>query len=133
MTDLTHSHISLAPQLLQQRKFDTGSTDAHMYSREGKLEELKEAVKVVPDIINASDKNGWQPLHEAVRSGDTEIVKFLLENGADPNSRTEKNGNGASALHWALEYHDEDHPVVVLLKSNGAKDIARGQKVDTEL
>lgn len=120
-------------KLLKQRKFDTGSTDAHIHAREGKLEELKAAVKYLPEVINASDNNGWQPLHEAVRSGDTEIVKFLLENGADPNSRTEKKGNGASALHWAREYHDEDHPVVVLLKNNGAKDYARGQKVETEL
>jgi hypothetical protein len=120
-------------KLLQQSKFETGSTDAHFFSREGKLEELKQAVKLLPEVVNASDKNGWQPLHEAVRAGDVEIVKFLLENGADVNARTEKDGKGATALNWALHYHDEEHPVVVLLKENGAKNYARGQHVNSEL
>jgi hypothetical protein len=56
-----------------------------------------------------------------------------LENDADVNARTEKDGKGATALNWALHYHDEEHPVVVLLKENGAKNYARGQHVNSEL
>jgi ankyrin repeat protein len=117
-------------QLLKAREFETGSTDAHIYSREGKLDELRVIIEQTPEMINASDKNGWLPLHEAVRAGDPDVVSFLLEKGADVNSRTDKNGNGPSALNWALKYHDEDHPVVELLKSKGAKDLPRGHKAE---
>lgn len=117
-------------QLLKAREFETGSTDAHIYSREGKLEELKVIIEQTPEMINASDQNGWLPLHEAVRAGDPAIVELLLEKSADVNSRTGKNGNGASALHWALEYHGEDHPVIELLKRWGAKDLPHGHKAE---
>ncbi|XP_014241188.1 ankyrin repeat domain-containing protein 40-like [Cimex lectularius] len=41
--------------------------------------------------------NGWTPLHWAAKRGRTEIVKLLLENGADPTITTEK-GETAAAL-----------------------------------
>ncbi len=59
------------------------------------------------------------PLHEAVRFGHIDVVKYLVELGADVNSRT-RNFDGASVLWWAVTYVGEDHPVVELLKSRGA-------------
>ncbi len=35
--------------------------------------------------VNAKDKNGTTPLHEACSYGHTEIARFLLDHGADPN------------------------------------------------
>ena len=69
-------------------------------------------------LVTAKDKNGWTPLHEAVRAGDPDIVRFLIEKGADINSRTRQ---GGSVLYWALQKHDEDHVVIDILRSNGAK------------
>ena len=95
----------------------------------GKLDDLKQTVEFVPEIVNARDENGWQPIHEAVRTGDPEIVRFLLEKGADINSRTE-NGNGGSVLYWARQYHEDNDPVIVLLESQGAKYYAPRQRAE---
>lgn len=43
-------------------------------------------------IINIQDDDGYSPLHDAVRSGDTALVKLLLEKGALTNL-TNKYGN----------------------------------------
>lgn len=57
------------------------------------------------------------PLHYAVSVREIEIVKYLLEAGADPNSIVNGEHNGdcmvtcfihASPLHWAVSLEDED-------------------------
>jgi len=57
-----------------------------------------------------------------------ESIQLLLDHGADINARTkgmEAGASGGTPLWWALYYHkEEDHPVVELLKRNGAKKVA---------
>ena len=55
-------------------------------------------------------------LLEAVRSGDGEAVRTLLENGADVNAREP---DGATALHWAS--HRADLEAATLLIGHGAE------------
>lgn len=49
--------------------------------------------------LNRYDENGWTPLHHAARLGHTEIVKALVEGGADPALRDKV--NGATPLDFA--------------------------------
>jgi ankyrin repeat protein len=107
---------------MKRKPVETGSTEAHIHARDANLEELRRVVEVSEEVVNAQDQNGWTPLHEAVRSKDIEIVRFLLENGADVNLRTiEKDGKGGAALYLARRYVDEDDPLITLLLSYGAK------------
>lgn len=57
--------------------------------------------------IHEVDKNGWGPLHEASRSGNVEVAKFLYERGADLNLKT-GHGRGDTALELAKQYHGEN-------------------------
>ncbi len=51
-------------------------------------QEREKAMKMIeenPALVNASNYTGWTPLHWAAYTGDTEIIKFILNKGADIN------------------------------------------------
>lgn len=68
-------------------------------------------------LLESTDNNGWQPLHEAVRNGNPDTVTFLIEHGADISAVTKQ---GASPLWWARYFHGDNHPIVEYLESIGA-------------
>ena len=106
----------------KRNSFQTGSTTAHAAAQGGDLETLRKEVERRKDVINAKDSNGWQPLHEAARGGHVDVVKYLVDNGADLNSKT-GGKNGATALWWAKQRLGDDHPVVMLMEELGALEI----------
>ena len=57
-------------------------------------------------------------LHEGARGGHLEVVRYLVENGADVNATT--GDNGGTALYYAKKRFDADHPVIAYLESLGA-------------
>ena len=65
--------------------------------------------------VNASDANGWRPLHFAADLGRAAVVEFLLTKGADVNARTLM---GQSAYTIASE--NDDAEMTALLAAKGA-------------
>jgi len=55
--------------------------------------------------INATDKNGWTPLHCAARAGHLDVVKLLVESGGSP--KTETNLGCAPIWFAASEGHND--------------------------
>src|SRR5262245_52475517 len=51
-----------------------------------------------PHLAVAADGRGDQPIHHAARNGDTEVVRLLIEAGADVNAR---NTRGHTVLYCA--------------------------------
>lgn len=49
-------------------------------------------------FVNQTDDGGWTPLVWAVENQRRDVVRFLLEKGADPTLRDSENN---TALHWA--------------------------------
>ena len=113
--------------IMTAQTVEIGATEAHRAAMDKDLHELKIIVDAHEEVVNAVDVNGWTPLHEGVRAGNAEIVKFLIERGSNVNARTE-GGRGGSALWWAMEEHGEENDVVELLKAHGAKHIAPNVK-----
>ena len=80
--------------------------------------------------INAKNSIGWTALHIACRNSKTfsseEMVKFLLEKGADPNVKDNFN---SVPLHSASAVSNEDSSLatVELLLKNGADPNVKGQ------
>lgn len=99
--------------------FATGSNFAHQAASFGDIDKLVDLAETNIDFLFVGDSNGWYPLHEGVRGGHLEVVKFLVEKGVDVNSRTNQ-GYGGSALWWAQNVHGTDHPVITYLKEKGA-------------
>ncbi len=103
----------------------TGSqqTVAHLAAQTGNIEALQSAVKNNKTAVKARDENGWTPLHEGARAGHIDVVKYLIENGADVNDKTGDGVKGGTVLFWAKQQLEPEHPVISYLESLGAVDI----------
>ena len=80
------------------------------------LKTVREIIKSNPHLVNSSiDSSGNTPLYYVVKKGNIEIVKLLLENGADPNT---PDSAGETPLSLAVGYRHIE--IVKLLLENGA-------------
>lgn len=67
--------------------------------------------------INATDERGDTPLQRYVSSGKLDMVRLLLEHGADPNLR---NNEGKAPIHTVCNWGGADPAKVQLLLEYGA-------------
>jgi len=84
-------------------------------------------------LLHSRDENGWQAIHEAVRSGSLDCVKYLVEMGADVGSKVE--GGGAALWVARNTLGDEDgpeHEVTTYLVSIGAPEYDEPQQEGEE-
>jgi prolyl 4-hydroxylase len=107
---------------IQRFILDTTNLNAHTAASAGDLEALIALAEKDPKSIKKVDNNGWTPLHEAVRSDNLEVLKWLVSQGLDYNLRTH-HGDGGSPLWWAKKYHGKDSKVVKYLEAKGAIDV----------
>lgn len=97
------------------KKEDEEYKKIHSAVRWDKLIELKKLVTNAAQANIADGVNGNKPIHIAAQNGHFEIVKFLVETGADVNS---KNGKGNTAIHMSVGY-DYYHISKYLLDQGG--------------
>jgi ankyrin repeat protein len=102
--------------------------DVFLASYNGDLGTVKRLVNENPGLVNSRNPNGRFPLEMAAQTGQTEIVRFLLERGADVHM----NRSGATALHMAALYGGKTELIILLLE-NGADMNARTANGDTPL
>lgn len=75
-----------------------GRTQLHVACAEGSLDEVERLLKNSnTDMLNVADAHGWLPIHEAVRSGEVDLVKYLVDLGSDIGAITM---NGGTPLWW---------------------------------
>jgi ankyrin repeat protein len=89
---------------------------------DGNIEAVKQAITDGADV-NAKNRIGWTPLHNAAFSGHKEIVELLIDAGADVNA---KSGDaGVTPLHYAANKEIAELLIAkgaeVNAKSNGGK------------
>jgi FOG: Ankyrin repeat len=78
---------------------NSGMTPLHLAAQEGHLGCVKALVKYQPLLINIPNERRETPLHVAIFACRYPVVKFLLENGADPLA---VNSAGQTLLHYAV-------------------------------
>ncbi|ESO02306.1 hypothetical protein HELRODRAFT_65123, partial [Helobdella robusta] len=81
----------------------------------GKKHVLEELLAVDASLVNCRDSDGYTPLHRAAYENKTDVVKFLLANGADINARTKDDW---TALHSSCFWGQTD-AVRILLQYKG--------------
>jgi len=97
-------------------------SDMHTAAETGDWKTLRDIAIPNPNALHKPDDNGWHPIHFAIRAGRSEIVKFILDAGADVNELT-NHGDGYSPLKLAKKYLPEDHHIIGLLQSFGALEL----------
>lgn len=75
-------------------------------------------------VINEQEEHGWSPLIVAAYNGNFEMIKYLLEHGANIHA---VNHHGTTVLMYAKEYYKRtnDRTIFDFLKENGADIDAR--------
>jgi len=100
---------------------DDDEIDMHdKEEKEGEEEEEEDHIN--EHLLDIADRNGWTPIHEAVRSGHLHVLEYLVGQGADYDKRTNQ-GYGPSALFIARDVHGDEHPVVEFLEELDAIEI----------
>jgi len=74
-------------------------------------------VNKIPKSLNIKDEKGWYPLHLAAQTGHLEIIRFLVDQGADINARGPW---GITPLRLALE--NNQRTTANYLSEKGARD-----------
>jgi ankyrin repeat protein len=90
----------------------------HLAAGSGDLIRVKNIVEKTPKSLNLKDERGWSPLHLAVKNGHLEMVKFLIDRGAEINARGVR---GVTPLRMALDSGQK--PTADYLRENGARDL----------
>jgi hypothetical protein len=68
----------------------------------GDLARVTAAVRAQPSLVNAGDETGRTALHLAAEKDQTDLARFLLDNGADPFALT---GQGQTPMDVALTHN----------------------------
>ncbi len=89
------------------------SEGIHDFAQNGDLEGVKALIEKNPELVNARDNDRRTPLHWACRGIHLEVMKFLVENGADVDA---KDYGGNTALHYAA-MSDAADAVLILTKA----------------
>ncbi len=71
-------------------------------TKRGNLETIRSILDVDGQLIDQRDQSGATPLHYAAFNGHRQVVRLLVERGADINSIDTQ--AGATPAGWAIEY-----------------------------
>lgn len=76
---------------------------------------VMEIVEEDPTVLQIEDDNHWTALHEAIRAGNIEIVKYILSRGADPFKRVRGGGDAMEVARFSLP---QGHEMFRVLKEH---------------
>ena len=92
----------------------------------GKLEDVKAVLDSNPELVNQRDTEGATALHYAAFGGHSDVVRFLVERGAEINARDTR--FGATPAGWAIEYLREMGGFLGIELADFAHAIRRGDQ-----
>ena len=106
-------------EFVQSREVTAGVAEQRSAARQAAMAGSAEAVKRLiakNALVNAIDRWGMTPLHNAANDGNTEAAELLIKKGADVNANLK---DGATPLDIAIRKKQDD--VAAILKKHGGK------------
>jgi len=98
-------------------------TRVHEAAALGDIENLIELLDEEPSKVEDRDENGWTALAEAVRTGNAEVVRLLLDRGSDHHALLGEYETEGSIMYVARGLLEEGDPVLQLLQKRGAREV----------
>ena len=102
----------------------SGADDLFAAVRAGNVPAVEQILARDPGAAAARDGDGATPLHYAAAAGHRELVRMLLDAGADVNARDLQ--FGATPAGWAIEYLRERGALLAIEIEDVRYAIARG-------
>ena len=68
--------------------------------RQGDLARVKSLIEANPELLNTGDQRQCRPIHWATNDGRIEIVRWLLDQGADI---TVRDADGDTPIYWSAD------------------------------
>lgn len=93
--------------------------------RDNKTDKLKQLIETDPSIVNKEIEFRSYPILEAASAGRIEMIKLLIEKGAKPNIKSEKEGDNVlhvicrGSKYLNLKGLDSISKIASLMKENG--------------
>lgn len=99
---------------------DEGNTKAHKAAMSNDMESLIEISKCKDKsmVLLEENKDGWSPLHIAAKEGHIDVIKLLVDNGADIRLAIYNHDGIITALDIAMNNLAADHEVIDYLRNN---------------
>jgi len=97
-------------------ELDPNEQDPFIAARTGNLAALKNLVSTDPSLVNELDQQGQSLLHYAASFRRVDVVRYLLEQDADPNM---PNADGETPSSYAEESPGTEEVIEVLREYGG--------------
>ena len=95
--------------------------NAHRYVPDGWLPAVRYLVEELGADVNQRDEEGYTPLHNAASRGDLEVIRFLVEHGADVTAVSRVGQTTADMANGPYQRTQPFPEAVALLESLGSK------------
>lgn len=102
------------------KKNDFNRTEIINLVIQNNIEKLK-TIPNIKDTINHLDNNGWSALHFAAQNQNSELIQFLINNGAKIDA-VDNNGN-TPLFRAVFNYRDSGNAIEILLNAGADEDI----------
>ena len=97
------------------------AANAHRHVPGGWLPAMQYLVEEIGADVNARDLNGYTPLHHAAARGDTTLIRYLVEHGADVTAVSRRGQTTADMANGPVQRVQPFPDAVALLERLGSK------------
>lgn len=95
--------------------------NSHRHVPDAWLDTVSYLVEELGADVNARDHDGYTPLHHAAARGDNDLIRYLVERGADPTAKSRRGQTTVDLANGPVQRIQPFPETIALLESLGAE------------